>query len=265
MERRILVTGEYSHKDFRGLLQSSCAFTMVPLKRVRHLEGLFDLVIVAEAFPNQISSTEVEKLQVQFPLTPFVALLGSWCEGETRTGKPWPGVLRIYRHQWQGRFDHFLNQLRQNGAAIWHDPPTSSLADRILRMESAHAVGNNHSKIAGISASRAAPFEMLQDAFQTLAWKAVWLEMSQLKELDAAWVNLLCFDANQIGDELAARIAHWRQRFTTAQTIVVANFPRDNEIEFLRKRGVSKIVSKPFELVDLQFAVQSCLQTSSQL
>ena len=59
-----------------------------------------DLILLVASRPGRFSAAEVESLHRRAPLAKLVALLGSWCEGEVRSGHPWPGVTRIYAHQW---------------------------------------------------------------------------------------------------------------------------------------------------------------------
>src|SRR4051812_34552619 len=62
-----------------------------------------DAFIVAAARPGRFAAEQIEQLHRRAPLARVVALLGSWCEGEVRSGHPWPGGVQIYAHQWQAR------------------------------------------------------------------------------------------------------------------------------------------------------------------
>ena len=67
-----------------------------------------DVIVVAQAFPGQFSLDEIDRIRGLAPLARLLGLLGSWCEGEVRTGLPWPAVIRIplsgsfyqYFHWW---------------------------------------------------------------------------------------------------------------------------------------------------------------------
>ncbi len=60
-------------------------------------------IIVAQDRPGQYSFNMFERLHNAAPLTPIIILAGSWCEGEARTGKVWPGATRVYAHQFVAR------------------------------------------------------------------------------------------------------------------------------------------------------------------
>ena len=132
-DHHILFTGDFWHTDFQSIISSiDVPITLVPLeKSASVVDQKFDLIVIAQSRRDQFSSAEVEKIQTTFSNTPIVSLLGSWCEGETRSGTPYPGLIRVYWHQWQGRYQKFVSQLADANLTDWHAPATSSIADRI--------------------------------------------------------------------------------------------------------------------------------------
>lgn len=263
MDPKILITGDYSHRDFKNLLTNSEALTLSPLKQLLKQSGspdsTFDLIVIAQSYPEQFSPTEIEQLQNRHSQTPIVAVLGSWCEGETRSGKPWPGVVRIYWHQWLGRFEMFRSQLKESNVTIWHEPRTSTVADRILRLDAPQQVLQPHQRKVGISAHNTAQVEMLQDAFRQLGYNAFWIELMMGANPNIGEPDLVCVDANHLNHELKTRIEWLREKFPDTPQIVVCNFPRANEVQDLISWKVAGVISKPFELQDLEFSVKSLL------
>ena len=126
MDRKILVTGDYWNPEFRSFLTGFDAVTLVPIKKVSATEQSFDLVVIAQAEPGQFSLETIEQLQMQFGNTPLVAVLGSWCEGEQRTGQPWPGVLRIIGINGRGdlnrSFSSWKPKASLTGTRLGHHP-----------------------------------------------------------------------------------------------------------------------------------------------
>src|SRR3989304_6230263 len=61
--------------------------------------GLPEVIVLAQSRPGAISLREIERLRRSAPLAGVVSLLGSWCEGETRTGRPVAGVRRLYWYE----------------------------------------------------------------------------------------------------------------------------------------------------------------------
>ncbi len=269
MERNILVTGDYWHRDFKSFLAGVDQVTLIPVNRISNTSAdqQFALIVLAQSQPEQISQTSVEQLQARFPHTPIVAVLGSWCEGELRTGKPWPGVLRIYWHQWQGRFDTFMGQMDTAGISDWHAPRTSSMADRFLRRDQPHSVLHSHIRCIGVSTWTLSQYEMLRDAIKHFGWTSSWIELAKenaaINSVDANPVFQGIFvEAESVSPELEQRIEWLQSQFPSAKLVVVANFPRENLVRRMSAFGVSAVVSKPFELQDLRSALERACANS---
>ena len=91
-----------------------------------------DVIVVAQAFPGQFSHQAIDRLRRLAPLARVVGLMGSWCEGEMRTGLPWPGAVRTYWHQWAARCDRELRRLAEGECCSWTLPPTATEEERLL-------------------------------------------------------------------------------------------------------------------------------------
>jgi hypothetical protein len=91
----VRLIGNADHTDF--------AESMSLLRAAARLESAHDalpeLIVVAQTRQGEVSHREVKSIHQQYPLAGTIALLGSWCEGETRTGLPWPGVTRLYWYE----------------------------------------------------------------------------------------------------------------------------------------------------------------------
>ena len=103
----ILVLGDMRRAEFRAAQRaldatgrvnavSGAAAAEAALQR---LEVRPELIVIAQSYPGEFTAAQVDRLRRHAPLARVVALLGSWCEGELRTGRPWPGAIRLYRHQ----------------------------------------------------------------------------------------------------------------------------------------------------------------------
>jgi CheY-like chemotaxis protein len=260
MQTRILLTGDFSHPDFSGLRLSPDAMTLVPLKHAVSSEAEYGLIIILQAYPDQHSRKLVEQLQARFPISPMVALLGSWCEGESRSGLPWPGVVRIYWHQWRGRFHRFQDRLKKVGVTNWHQPKTFSAADQISRSDPARSddrLSTERNPPVGISAATASQFEMIADALKTFGHSAFWVERPPENLAGLLPPSLFCLDANDLNEEIVTRIKRLRGTYPQTPFIVLANFPRKDAIDRLVTLQVSQFLSKPFELEDLKHAVET--------
>ncbi len=261
MDLRILVTGDYWHRDFRQLLTGFEAVTLVQINKIstQPPDG-FQLVVVAQSRRDQFTNEMLELVQQQFANIPVVALLGSWCEGESRSGSPWPGVLRIYWHQWQGRFASFIEQVSQHGVSSWHLPRTASTADRILAVSEPKL--NRTVSCVGISAWTRPQFESLRDAFQQWGWNSRWIERCTWDAASAQILNPIVVDADSLASDLELRLDWLETEFPASRFVLLLNFPRVDDREQLSTRGISQVISKPYELNDLKAAIQLEVQSS---
>jgi hypothetical protein len=90
----VKLVGASDHPDFREAMDLLAASARPTSDNAQP-----ELVVVAQSRPGEISTVAIEKLRREAPLAGIIGLLGSWCEGESRTGRPWPGVARLYWHE----------------------------------------------------------------------------------------------------------------------------------------------------------------------
>ena len=210
---KVLISGDYWHSDFRTLLPSmDCVTTLVPTEKLSddHLtDASFDLIVLAASRRDQFSHEWVESIRSKASPTPLVALMGTWCEGEQRSGEPWPGVQRIYWHQWEGRFARFVEQLAADQVCDWQLPATANDADSVLNFDSTYHDSN---LIVGVSAVSDIQYQMVDDASQTAAAKTVWLEGEHVNPADIEQLSLVVVDADSWDRNVQARI-HWLRNY----------------------------------------------------
>ena len=258
---RVLISGDYWHHEFQGIVANfSIPVTLAPIDRLESmLDQSFDLIVLAQSRADQISADAVERIQAKQPLTPIVALLGSWCEGGMRSDEPWLGVRRIYWHQWLGRFEQFSMQLRGAGIAIWHQPKTASDADDTL-FECADSNEPAPERLIAISAADQTQFEFLRDSFETFSWNSCWAERATFDEGTVEMVSAVCIDANSFSEDLQSRIDWLQSKLPTTPTALTLNFPRSQDLNAAARRGIHEIVSKPFQLNDLKQAIDRAIK-----
>jgi hypothetical protein len=95
-------------------------------------EPLPDVIVVAQARPGEFSHQAVDRLRRLAPLARIVGLMGSWCEGEMRSGSPWPASARVYWHQWPARCGGELGHLARGVPSSWSLPITATEEERLL-------------------------------------------------------------------------------------------------------------------------------------
>lgn len=267
---RILLTGDYWHRDFRPLLhQLSCYVTMAPIETLisesrtptsSPFSSEVDLVVVAISVRDQIDSATLETISQMHAPTPVVCLLGSWCEGETRSGHPAAGIPRVYWHQWQGRFERFVEAINSDTLSPWSLPRTANESDQIQAASNLIAKSTaetSSSKIQpqdsiAVSALTAHSYEMLADAIKSLGGTSQWIEMLAWEAKSVSPPSLICIDADSWSPECELRIRDLRAEFGRTPIAILLNFPREDELDSLKNWGIDSVVSKPFQLGDLK-------------
>lgn len=268
---RILVSGDYWHADFRDVIgRFDVPVTLAPIDRLQSLaDRTFDLVVLAQSRPDQIGCRVVEEIRDRFPLTPIVGLLGSWCEGSSRSGTPMPGVRRVYFHQWSGQFQNFVRQFQCNGITDWHQPATATSADQVLATQSpdnklangrtSSPVDQSATVVIGVSATSHDQFSNLRDAIGAMDWQVCRLDQAAGISATTPTPACLCVDGNSESEPLRERIVSLRKNYPQVPMVLVLNFPRSQTAEMAAEFGVREIVSKPFDLANLKLSLERAM------
>lgn len=235
------------------------------------------LMLLAASRPGELPHAEVATLQQHAPLARQLALLGSLCEGEQRTGRPWPGVVRYYWHQWSWRLKPQLARwLRLRDAAAdaearppfpWELPLTATEDERCLAaLADAASVGTRKGLVA-VAGTDAAMVDTLVGLCRQAGWNAagwttpVSTHAARGEEAGRVWcpgVAAGVWDVFGPLEENLPQLAAFAARLSPAPVVAVVNFPRWDEIQALRDAGAVAVVSKPLYQGDLAEALAAC-------
>ncbi len=263
----VLLTGDYQHREFCdavGWLDQHADLNKIDevddaLSHLSHCEMPPEIIVVAQSRPGQFAPSAIERLHKASPLSRLVALLGSWCEGETRTGHPWPGVVRVYWHQWLPRCAEEFQRLSSGGPAVWNLPRTVSDAEQLLyatvRPRSSRA------ELIAIHADRFAEFDALSDACQSSGFATVWLAAFQAQYVHGA--AAIIWDGTSCDPAEAERLSSLATMMNPTPIIAVLAFPRLEDRDRALQAGAAAVVSKPFLLNDLLWQIEQLAGRSS--
>lgn len=243
---QILVSGDYWHSDFREALSDLGApATMVPLEKIDSVvESNFLIFVLAQSRRDQFSQVTVDRIRQQIPDTPIVNLLGTWCEGENRSGKPLIGVTRVPWQHWQSQFERFCMQMVEGVPTDWHQPLTATVADR--SRDFAVDAGLRELLVGQkilISAQTTATFESLADMLKDYQCQSFRAEDSE--NLQAS-PNAIVVDGNGASEELKSTIERLRNTYGELPFVALLNFPRKQCFASLATLGIEEVVAKPF-------------------
>ena len=262
----ILLTGDYLHSDFQELIREDHnSITLTPFANLiatSIADKEFSVIVIAQSRRNQFDSSDLEAVAAKCPHLPIITLSGSWCEGEMRSGRPCPGLIRIYWHQWQGRLKNFRWQLLNRNISTWHLPKTYSSADRIIADSQRPTIGFPGDALIGISALAPEAFSMLQDVCRSAGLKSVWIDATPEGEGHVGLPQIVLINGNSMNNRLVARIKSIKSQHPDAQLILFLNFPRQFDLGVAKAEGIQHVISKPFYLRDLHLLMSECFTTS---
>jgi hypothetical protein len=256
---RVLLTGQFEHRDFRHAvewLDARCELTAnVDLEQSRRLAESASpaprLIVVAQPRPALFAPEQIERLHRAAPLARIVALLGSCCEGEARSGAPWPGVLRVYWHEWQPRMAELLASTDEV-PAMWRLPRTATPAERLLAA-SAPVAGTRRGLVA-IHAVSAAAYSALAEACTAVGYATAWLSPAHAAQVDGAAALIWDGASGDAGEASALR--GLAMRFDPAPVIALLSFPRIEDHDRMLAAGADAVLSKPLLVDDLYAALE---------
>ncbi len=270
--KRVLLVGDYGHRDFReafAWFQTHTQLALAPSvadglaamgsaaaaeseaiedageSAVRRL--IPDVIVVAQSRPGQFSPQQVERLHAASPLSRLVALAGSWCEGELRSGRPSTGVVRVLWHQWQPRLIPFLHPGSAPLPDVWRMPRTAGLDEQLASTVS--PAWPRRGGLIAIHADVRETFLTLSEACHAGGYAAVWYAQS----LAVAASGVVAAVADGISCDAAGLrfVREVVQRHRPAPVIILLDFVRRQDYELAKGEGVSAVLAKPFLVYDL--------------
>jgi hypothetical protein len=231
----IWLIGDVEHRDFAdavSLLKSTASIG----------SGEPELIVVAQSHPGTFRERELNRLRRSAPLAGVVSLLGSWCEGETRTGRPLSNALRLYWYEFSSWWQRQLH-LRSTGSCpkwageIQHQQPAR---DGLL--------GTN----VGISAATFDTVAAIGDAIHSAKGRFAWWRENQPMDCGRS-VDAGVWIGGQLNDAEASRLASFCAQLAQQDAPVVAlfDFPRQDRLQAALEAGAASVLGMPWRNDDL--------------
>ncbi|MCI0333916.1 MAG: hypothetical protein L0228_11915 [Planctomycetes bacterium] len=255
----VQLLGQIEHPDFRDALD-----LIRESAKCDALDISPELVVVAQSRPDEIGTREIELLQRRWPLAGIVALLGSWCEGETRTGRPWPGVKRFYWYEFPA---WWWRQLALRTAGLcpdWSRPTTETLRAPTIRdpqfeprLSSPKSIRDRQSGTVVLSTANRAIADALADALQHACYATVWHAPHGPQAVVRGAIAGI-WDGGQLDDRETDDLAAFCRRLArdSAPVCALLDFPRRDRCELARQLGVKALLGKPWINADLVATIQ---------
>jgi hypothetical protein len=224
------------------------------IERCERRQAFWHTIIIAQSRPGQFAPHDIDQLSRAMPLAHLIALLGSCCEGETRSGRPWPGVVRVYWHQFTARA---ATELRMDVTATsWQLPRTVSEAER-----ADHALQSQPQPADGLIAIRthqAVLFDALAGACRIAGYSSVWTASAERWSVQGA-VAVLWHGPMRTEFEFQ-QLRNIAARSRQVPVIALLGFPRYDHVQRATAAGAAAVLSIPFLLPDLWTTLREVTQ-----
>lgn len=200
-----------------------------------------ELVLLTQSRPGEIGESDVRRLQSIAPLAGIYAVLGCWCEGEARTGRPWLGVPRVYAHEWPLLWREELRRRSRGEMPLWSLPATTSSEERLL-CRSAPGVEYSGGKSVLVVARSCETASALEDACRAGGFSIV---------SDGEDATAILWDTTIAAATNANDIRATRSRCHGAALVALVGHPRADDLSSMVAAGADSILAKPFFVDDL--------------
>jgi hypothetical protein len=250
----VRLIGNADHPDFVESLSLLRATALFDEQAVTPPE----LVIVAQSRPGDVTHREVKLIQQRFPLAGVVGLLGSWCEGETRTSNPLPGITRIF---WYDFPLWWRRQLALRAAGLCPDSARPFQSDSPSRnpksIHPALQVFRNCPGVVVLRTQYSSTAQVLSDVLTRAGFATVHQPRGQLHPF-VRGASAAIWEGAQLNDWEVADLSDFCRRLSRDATYVIAllDFPRRDRVARAHEAGAAVVLGKPWHNADLIGALQ---------
>ena len=201
--------------------------------------------------PGEFPFVEFQRATARWPLARPVVVLGSWCEGELRTGRPWPGAWRVAWDQAEAQFARHFAALATGAADAWSLPRTASRSE-ILAEESASLVPEIQTRrnwrLAVVAATREAA-EAYEFACRAAGHTVV----------NAASAEAVIWDSAAWGEADLEALRQTVAAASPAKVVAVIGGLRWQDAAEAKSAGSVAVLAKPLVLADLWATIESAV------
>lgn len=206
-----------------------------------------EVLLLAPSYPQQFSGRSVETLRRLAPLARVVGLLGPWCEGEGRSGRPWPGVVRYAWHQWPALVRQ-IERLASGAASVWDLPDTATDEERLLATSRQRPTAG--AGLVAVWSRQGEAARLWLDACRAVGYSAVWSSTTEVRGAVAALV-----DAQTLDRSTRRAIGQWATSVAGRPVLVLLDYPRPEDVALALRLGATAVLAKPLTLDDVYAAL----------
>ena len=253
----VQLLGDMYHRDFRdarSLLADTAELNSGSGK-------LPQLTVIAQSRPGVVDPKVIARLRRNAPLTAVVSLLGSWCEGETRTGRPLACSERIFWYDFPAWWTRQLALLSNGRCPDWHRADASRFR---VNVPSSQQSEPGRPRPRGAVILQTQSYETGR-AISDLLYRAGYASVSQStnkSQMSVRGIAAGIWEGGQLSDEETSRLCLFTRQLAVQNAPVLAcsDFPRRDRVDLAMALGASAIVGKPWINRDLIETLERIVQ-----
>ena len=261
----VLFVGRRDHPEFVPAVQwlqahaLPCFVSSVPAaaREMERGDSVPAIIVLAQSRRGEVSQRDHDALVRLAPLAHVIVLLGSWCEGETRSGVPVNGCSRVYWHQFRDRaaIEFFAPRLPRG--ARWF-PKTITENERGLARSGWRLQAGTG--VVAINTPCRVDYDALGAACRTAGFNTVWCQRAA--EETVASAGCVVWDRWGFEGSDLEEWMRWRERWDHVPTLATIGFPRRQDFDAVGEGCLRGVLAKPFVLAELWHAVQAVMESN---
>jgi hypothetical protein len=253
----IWLAGDAGNADFTPavawLNSVACCEVATPSEPRFQTTGFPAAIVVFQSRPGTLTQNDIEALHRRAPLARLVSIVGPWCDGELRSGRPWHGVTRIHWHEWQLRLPRELGLVAPAAATNRLEPRTLTDVDRLLCTASSPGPRRPVRGSVAICTLRRELFLALADACSIAGLESVWQQPGTSL---VSHSTMRLFDGWEMHGSGASE-------GETSPAVLLLDWPRPDDLARAEQQGIRQVLAQPLFIADLLMTFDELLPPNS--
>jgi hypothetical protein len=220
-----------------------------------------ELILIAQSRPDNFGKHDQHHLQQSTPLSGVVALLGSWCEGETRTGRPLVTAQRIFSYEFPAWWKRQMSLRRTGRCPDWARRTTQDV--RVAGNLNANTPAQTHQwpGLIVLRTSNHSTGKALADVFHAVGYSVAIQTFGSLSSVRGAIAGV--WDGGQLNEAEATELKSFSAEMAqhAAPVLALLDFPRRDRIDVAMECGAVAAFGKPWLNADLIAAMEENIRS----